>query len=317
MYRYLLTTILSLGLCLNIHAQEFSYVYIQGDKQVPFYVKIDDEMMPRYGKNYCIISQLAAGPITIQILFQQNTSAAQKFTIEVPQNGYRGFMLLKKNNVYTLYDIQRQYYIRANNKIEEDKPTNSDPSVSYVPTNSNVVTDKKTTTAPIKKYQAQSTNTTRPKPVPSNPRNPRFMENVELNNQHTVQQPVTKPSDDETIKPSDEAEVADRPQTTRNNGTVINSDCPKAMNNDAFETIQNRANEKSEETRLKYLLTKLSGCYSTAQVRLLTKTLTNDPERYTYLKRVYPRVTDQAAFPALENLLSTEEWKGFFRLIVP
>ena len=58
-------------------------------------------------------------------------------------------------------------------------------------------------------------------------------------------------------------------------------------------------------------------CYTTSQARMLAKTLDNDPERYTFLKRVYPRVTDQAEFPVLESLLSTQEWKSYFRLILP
>lgn len=85
LYTYI--TLLLLLLAGNTFANGFSYVYIQGDKQTPFYVKFEDEMMPRYGKNYCIISQLAPGPVKVQILFQQNIYPAQTFTIQVPENG--------------------------------------------------------------------------------------------------------------------------------------------------------------------------------------------------------------------------------------
>ncbi|MEO6834125.1 MAG: hypothetical protein ABI169_18090, partial [Chitinophagaceae bacterium] len=74
-------------------ASAFSYLYIQGDKQTPIYVKLEDGMQPRFGKNYCIIPQMAPGPAHIEILFQQNAFPPQKFTILMPQSGSRGFLL--------------------------------------------------------------------------------------------------------------------------------------------------------------------------------------------------------------------------------
>jgi len=92
-------------------AQPFSYVYIQGDKDTPFYVKMEGKMMPRYGKNYCILSELSPGPIHIEILFQQNILPAQKFTVNVPENGYRGLLLDKKDNAFVLYDLVQKKYL--------------------------------------------------------------------------------------------------------------------------------------------------------------------------------------------------------------
>jgi len=87
-------------------AQPFSYVYIQGDKITPFYVKMDGQMLPRYGKNYSIISELEPGPIHIEILFQQRVYPSQQFTIDVPENGYRGFLLMRQADSFALYDLQ-------------------------------------------------------------------------------------------------------------------------------------------------------------------------------------------------------------------
>src|ERR1035437_9037516 len=84
-------------------AQPFSYVYIQGDKSIPFYVKMEGKMMPRYGKNYCIVSELNPGPIHIEILFQQHALPPEKFTIQAPENGYRGFLLNKQEQGFGLY----------------------------------------------------------------------------------------------------------------------------------------------------------------------------------------------------------------------
>jgi hypothetical protein len=98
----------------NAIAQPFSYIYIQGDKEMPFYVKLEGKMMPRYGKNYCILSELSPGPIHIEILFQQHADSPQKFTINVPENGYRGFLLNKQNNKYLLYDLQTKKCLALN-----------------------------------------------------------------------------------------------------------------------------------------------------------------------------------------------------------
>jgi hypothetical protein len=103
--------VLSLGLCISGKAQPFSYVYILGDKITPFYVKIKDHMLPRYGKNYCIISELNPGPIRIQVLFQQHAYPPQEFTINVPYNGNRAFLLNRQGNSFALYDLQQKKYL--------------------------------------------------------------------------------------------------------------------------------------------------------------------------------------------------------------
>jgi hypothetical protein len=95
-------------------AQPFSYVYIQGDKNTPFYVKLEGQMMPRYGKNYCILSELSPGLIHIEILFQQHAFHPKKFTIRVPENGYRGLMLCKQDTTFVFYDLLAKKYLGTN-----------------------------------------------------------------------------------------------------------------------------------------------------------------------------------------------------------
>ena len=308
-------------------AKGFSYVYIQGDKSTPFYVKFEDQMLPRYGKNYNIIPQLVPGPINIQILFQQNTQPAQRFTIMVPENGFRGFLLMKKGEVYTLYDIHQQFYLQPGNKAEDDHAPMANTADAYVYTNTrneyntNNIAPKTTLAATAKSKNTQ----------------PKFMTNIELNNERTVQYntpPVVKqdPIEKEIIEepveePIAEPEMITEPQQDedpmQNEEPVIsklrvaNSDCPAAISDKDFEDLYSKVEAKSEKLKLKFLLTKMTDCYTTNQARMLAEGLNNDPERYTLLKRVYPRVTDQDKFPALENLLSTQEWKSYFKLILP
>ena len=105
------TLLCSLLFFIQAAAQSFSYVYIQGDKETPFYVKLEGKMMPRYGKNYCILSELSGGTIHIEVLFQQHAYPPQKFTIKVPENGYRGFLLNKQGDSFALYDLQQKKYM--------------------------------------------------------------------------------------------------------------------------------------------------------------------------------------------------------------
>ncbi|OSZ78367.1 hypothetical protein CAP35_08925 [Chitinophagaceae bacterium IBVUCB1] len=273
-------------------ANSFSYVYIQGDKQTPFYVKFEEEMLPRYGKNYSIISQLAPGPIKIQILFQQNIYPAQTFTINVPENGHRGFLLTQKGDAFSLYDIQQQFYLPSGNNLEDDK-------LPATPANMNLQAPQE----PIKNEIVEQVDNTpvAEEPIavnePKKPVNgPEFID-IELNNDKN-----NNVSTGETVK----------------NPAIPNSDCPKAVDFDLFEAIQKKATDKPDKSRLKYLLEKTDdNCFTSNQARILARTLKNDPERYTFLKKVYPRITDQSKFPALEALLTTQEWKSYFRLIIP
>src|ERR1043165_5716952 len=119
--RRLLLLLTGLLISLAPEAKEtLSYLYIQGDKQTPFYVKMEEEMQPRYGKNYSIIPQLAPGPLHIEILFQQNVYPAQKFTVLIPDGGSRGFLLVKKEDSFALYDLQQGFYLMSGNSEADD-----------------------------------------------------------------------------------------------------------------------------------------------------------------------------------------------------
>ena len=282
-----------------VNAQEFSYIYIQGDKQTPFYVKLEGEMMPRYGKNYSIVSQLAPGPVNIQILFQQNLYPPQKFAIQVPENGHRGFLLMKKNETFALYDVQEQYYLQAGNKIEDDHvPANKE---ELIPIPAETKPAKVAVTKPNPSRAPQEKKPKKDAPIKTvrktEPAGPQFIPDVELDNQHAAQPGQAK--------------------VIRNETAIVNSDCPSAITNDAFDRIFNKATDKDDRDRLKYMMEHLDKCFTTNQARILTKTLKTDAERLTFLKNVYSRISDQSAFPALEKLLTTEEWKSYFRSILP
>jgi len=105
-----------------LFAGDYSYIFIQGDKQTPFYVKLEGQMMPRLGKNYCILPNLDAGTIHLEILFQQNAYPPQKFTVKVPAASGRGLVLQQINDQqFALYDLQTKRHLVAGNKEEDDE----------------------------------------------------------------------------------------------------------------------------------------------------------------------------------------------------
>lgn len=308
-------------------AQEFSYIYIQGDKKTPFYVKFEDEMLPRYGKNYCIIPMLAPGPINIEILFQQSIYPSQKFTISVPESSNRSFLLRNNKGLFSLYDMQQQFTLPADNTIEQDHLPASTGLVyntSNTPkqyTNTGSREQPKSTptayrqpekTPVIKKPSSRHT----PVKTNSDNKSPKFIANIQLNNGSNkksainTQKPVSKPEVRQPIKTTEAINTTEKI-------TLHNSDCPTPIDDNTFDGIYDKANNKSDKVRLKYLLTEVDNCFSTLQAKTLALTLPNDPERYTFLKRIYPRVTDQTNFPVLENILSTTDWKDYFKLIIP
>ncbi len=106
---------ISAGFC-NVASAKYAFVYIQGDKVTPFYVKKDGKMLPRYGKNYCIIPKLDSGSIDIEILYQQNIFNPQTYTFDVPAGGCRSFLLTKKDTAYSLFDLETKAYLYPNKK---------------------------------------------------------------------------------------------------------------------------------------------------------------------------------------------------------
>lgn len=286
----------------TVKADEFSYIYIQGDKQIPFYVKLEGEMQPRYGKNYCIIPKLAPGQVNIEILFQQNQFPAEKFTILVPANGYRGFMLTQKDGAYSLYDLQQGIYLSPGNDADDDVA----PAVRQpVPVPTPVIADNtpKTKPAPSVKPKTVAAKQTPKKQEVEKPvgsTQPNFIDNIELTNERLFGSPAES--------------TTEEPMTTSG---VTNSDCPKPITRPEYEDVLNKAKGKAEASRLKYLLEQTDNCFTTIQVRGLARSLAKDPERYAFLKQVYPHVTDQSNFATLESTLTTKEWKEYFRLILP
>jgi len=90
------------------------------------------------------------------------------------------------------------------------------------------------------------------------------------------------------------------------------------LNQGDFDKLyHNTMDKKDDEKRVMYLMKKAEdNCFSTRQAYFLARQLGAESMRYSFLKKVYPRITDQQNFHLLEEpLFKTLEWQSYFRLI--
>ncbi len=339
----LLFTLLFLLPAMSFAASDFSYVYIQGDKQTPFYVKLEEGMQPRYGKNYCILSRLSPGPAHIEILFQQNAFPPQQFIIQVPERGSREFMIVRRDGVFNLYDLQQQFYLPAGNKTEDDHapviaatrqmperqapelpsanrapraeaPVSSEPGAwnTGVKKAGEVLSrgrDKSAELArkavePLKPKPAQAQEST----AAAAGDKPQFIGDMELS---------TPNSATGGTNTSTRSAAAVPPAAANIPPPMINSDCPNALSTSEFSKVFNGLSAYgTDEERIGYFGKQLDKCYESWQARTLAGKLEGDAARFELLRKIYPRITDQGNFALLDDLLSTPAWKDAFNRLV-
>lgn len=295
----------------TVKAQGFSYVYIQGDKKIPIYAKLEGVMLPRYGKNYALISRLAPGPMNVEILFQQNEYPAVQFNILVPENSKRGFVLTKKENEFYLYDVEQNFYLKPNNDIGEDHLPNSisneqlaiDTKVENKTTE--VKEENKTTDVIVAVKEVENTPDTiaitatkEPEVVVEN-KDPQFIGDITFDNENSTTT--------DTLKTE-----------TRNTTAATNTKCSKTIEYLPYIRLQNSINaRKTEDEKLGLILAAAqSDCFKMEQTKELVEKLESDLARFSALKELYPKTIDQSEFSNLESLLTTDDWKSFFKDLV-
>jgi hypothetical protein len=304
---------------MKANAQNTSYLFIQGDKEKPFYVKVDGVMSNRYGKNYCIFPKLKAGTSKMEILYEQSTLPAQEYSIVIPNNAFRAFLLTKKDGNYALYDIHQQFYL---------KPSDADHYfANQTMTQAPVVIDeqKKEEPKPVVKNEVVKVEASKKEEAKKEEQ--QFINNVVINeaDEPSDYNKINTPKEEKKEEPKPSNPVTTQPQSTtkeiklESNATPIyNSNCPTAMRDKDYEDLLKNAKAVGKGDKLvKFLLAKIpNNCYTTKQVYQLADLLDEEAIIYLYLKRVYPQVSDQQNFHLLESyLFESEEWTKAFRLI--
>lgn len=324
----LITVTLSLGNCFTILAQGFSYVYIQGDKKTPIYTKVEGVMMPRYGKNYALLSRLAPGPLNVEILFQQNEFPPVQFNILVPENGKRAFVLQRKDDAFALYDVEQNFYLKANNDVSDDH-------IPSILNNASLAAEKvlETKTEPIKETSPEISKDTIKEEIKPEIVIPTKTEETLIVNTAIDSVPVTSTNIKDTSKPKFidnivfDNEVNKTPEASVNNTISIvdsskpnipNSDCKSQISALNFLKLNNSiVAKKTENEKLGLIIESTKrNCFSTEQGQKMVSNLETDIAKFTAIKNLYPKTTDQSNFSSLSNLLVDEEWKNFFAELI-
>lgn len=336
-FSFLMLALLSLQLTF---AQNYAYVYIEGDKQTPFYVKMEGKMMPRLGKNYAILSNLDAGITNIEILFQQNKYPAQNFAIKIPEGGNRGFLLQKVNDrQFALYDLQQGFYIVSGNKPDDDRmPQNvvepgeeSDNPLSVVATKPAVKNQDIPPFVPDKKkakvVQPDKVEVSDQDQEKSN----RFIEGFEFNQGGNVtdatlsQKQIATAGSGNTKKTAKSAKTQDdlpvwNEQEDKDPGNPVaeNTGCTRPLSSEEFEDFALKILDKTDDdARIKVLIkSKGKKCFTTEQVRIIANNLVTQSGRYDVVKLLYPQTSDKENYGRLESLFTTNFLKNKFREII-
>lgn len=99
----------------GLAAQDPSYfVYIQHEKQQPFYVKLNGKLLSSSPKGYVILPRLHAGKVPVTIGFPKNEGPEQQYVIRLTGKRDYGFLLKGTGEKdYALYDLQTFATLKA------------------------------------------------------------------------------------------------------------------------------------------------------------------------------------------------------------
>ena len=292
MQKLIFFTLLLLAGALPAAAQGFSYVYIQGDGETPIYVKLEGEMQPRYGTNYSILSRLAPGHINIEVLFQQNKFPAQKFALKVPEGGARSLLLVRKDNIFLLYDLRQNFYIPEGNVADDDKYA----AGNYIAYNETPATPQQSAQqeSPVREPNRyiRETPATPPSTTPVNTGEPTFIPDLELGRKGGKRIPKT---------PAGKAVTGTRttpPPEVENTG----ESCAVPLTITQFGDFYGRfLQQPNLDAKLTFLLD-ADECPTPDQARIICRSLDTEAARLRYLGRVIRRSTKKKPFAALTNV---------------
>lgn len=321
--------------------QDYATIYIEGDLNTPFYVKVEGQMQERLAQNYFIIPNLDAGYTNFEILFQQNIYPPQTFLLAIPKSGNRGFALKKVNDrQFALYDLQQKRYIVAGNKEENDWLEESSKTEAAITSiTEEIIPSQKD----LPKFEGKGSKTdseiTKQADESGKSDEPVFIGDIELNNPKQRSKisaeeadrkvPVKSKKQVEKIAPDElpAYRLAEDGQLIKNSKDDLirsdlpetpNTDCPEAMDNNRFEELAIQFLEfENDDDKIKFLKKKKSNlCFSTEQVRILAKNVTAQSGRLDLVKSLYIQTSDQENYGQLESLFNTDFLKKRFKQIV-
>lgn len=336
----LLLIFISLLLIVPLLAQDRNdaVVYIQSDKSIPFYVKMEGQMMERYSKYYVILNSLASGPLHLEILFQQNQYPAQKFILNVAPSAQRSLVLQKdSDNKFALYDVNYGIYLQAGNKLTDDIAGSANVAPIAANDNSNArlegLANDKTVEVdapskePIKsvtkvKKDKQSKIEKEDEVVP-------FVTNSNSNKEiTTAQSSSVSKSERKSKQRNKEDQDQDRfldfefdktdkeNRTTASNNSSLNNSitCSEAASEAQFnQFVTSVSSAEDEETNLAVIRKNAKNyCFSTDQIHIIANKFVSQSSRYEVTRLLKPRAVDKENYSVLSSLFNTNYLKERF-----
>jgi hypothetical protein len=94
----------------KLGAQSYAFIYIESDKDLTYNVISASGQATHFSKHYCFLPKLIPGTNKIYIVFPNNEYAPLRFMIEVPEKGFRNFLLTRYEGSISMYDMQNMAY---------------------------------------------------------------------------------------------------------------------------------------------------------------------------------------------------------------
>lgn len=117
----ILCLIIFMLLQMALFAQQKYFLYIQGENQQPFYIKIDGVIYSSSASGYLILPRLESGSIDMVIGFPKAQWPEQSFSVEL-KFADRGFILKNQESKgWALFDLQTQQFFEGKLLISKAK----------------------------------------------------------------------------------------------------------------------------------------------------------------------------------------------------
>lgn len=124
------------------------FIYIQHEKQQPFYVKYKGKILSSSDRGYIILAELPAGSLPIAIGFPKSDAPEQQFKVKVGKDD-QGFLLKRTDEkTYALYNLQTFAVTMAGSEGGENGRMQSLEQSAAAATEATLQTDSAPQTAP-------------------------------------------------------------------------------------------------------------------------------------------------------------------------
>jgi hypothetical protein len=124
--------------------------------------------------------------------------------------------------------------------------------------------------------------------------------------------------DNETNKTTENSITTNAVIANNSQPSIENSDCKGQITALHFSKIYNSILAKrTENEKLGLILDATKrNCFSSEQGEKMISNLESDIAKFTAIKSLYPKTTDQSNFSTLSHLLIDEEWKNYFNALI-